>query len=64
MVSEHQPINEEQCPNEHKNLIGIFPENVNDYIKYRDSVTLTVVLLWASKPSTLPYFGREYAISD
>lgn len=45
VVTEHQSLKTDQCPNGVKNLVGKFPENVNAYVKYGDSVAVTVGLL-------------------
>lgn len=45
VVTEHQVLKAEQCPNRIRNLAGKFPEDVNAYVKYGDSVAVTVGLL-------------------
>ncbi len=45
VVTEHQTMCAEHCPNGNRKLIGIFPENVNAYVRYGDSVAITVGLL-------------------
>ena len=45
VVTEHQTMLAEHCPNRNRKLIGIFPGNVNAYVKYGDSVAVMVGLL-------------------